>query len=119
MARTDINPVVLDDAGTDPGAGNVGTVDGHMVRLTGREIIEVNNGNAAPQVVTLVTPGAPEGLQVADRTVSVPATTGRRLIGDLNPGLYAQKSGADEGKVYINYPAGVEASITTRVYRLP
>lgn len=120
MARVDLSPIVLDDAGVDPGAGTAGAVDGHMVELTGREILEFNNSNASPQDVTLVTPQAPEGLAIADRVISVPATNGRRLVGDLNRALFGQDSmSADAGKVYINYPAGVESSITTRVYRLP
>lgn len=118
MARTNLTVTEVTDAGVDP-AGTAGTVDGHMVTLTGREFVEVNNADAAPQTVTVQTPGAPEGLAIADRVVSVPAG-GRRIIGLANRGLYGQPStSADAGKAYINYAAGQEADFTVRAFRLP
>lgn len=54
----------------------------------GRTFLWVKNGSGAPITVTVVTPGDVEGLAITDRTVSVPATTGERLIGPLNPAVY-------------------------------
>jgi hypothetical protein len=119
MARTEISATEVTDAGVDP-AGVTGTVDGHMLRLTGREFIEVRNASGTPQNVTIATPQAPEGLAVADRVVSIPATNGRKIIGLTNRALYGQDSkSADAGKAYINYAAGQEAQFTTRAFRLP
>lgn len=36
-------------------------------------LLYVNNGDAAAHTVTMVTPGKVDGLDIADRTVSVPA----------------------------------------------
>lgn len=55
----------------------------------GRTFLFVKNGSGAPITVTLATPGTVDGdLAVGDRAVSVPATTGERMIGPLNPAVY-------------------------------
>ncbi len=48
--------------------------------------LHVKNGNAAPDTVTVVVPGTgPGGIAIPDYTVSVPATTGDRMIPMVNP----------------------------------
>lgn len=42
--------------------------------------LHVKNGNASPDTVTIVVPGTYLGVALADITVSVPATTGDRMI---------------------------------------
>ena len=55
----------------------------------GRTFLWCKNGSGGAITVTLATPGTVDGdLAVADRTVSVPATTGERLIGPLSPAAY-------------------------------
>lgn len=51
--------------------------------------LHVKNGSGAPITVTVVTPGATGGLAIADVSVSVPATTGDRMIGPLPGSLFA------------------------------
>jgi hypothetical protein len=54
----------------------------------GRTFLWCKNASGGAITVTLATPGDVEGLAIADRTVSVPATTGERMIGPLNPAVY-------------------------------
>ncbi len=57
--------------------------------IPGGVILIVRNANASPCVVTIVTPGLVQGdLAIADRTVSVPATTGERWIDIPNDSVY-------------------------------
>lgn len=51
------------------------TVNGDTVANGGSTLLVINNTNAAPQNVTVVTPGKVDGLDVADRVFNVPATT--------------------------------------------
>ena len=56
-------------------------VDGHYVSNDGKTFFEVKNTNAAPITVTIATPQTVDGLAVTDRTVTVAATTGDKMIG--------------------------------------
>jgi hypothetical protein len=50
--------------------------------------LHVKNGNASPSVVTLVDNGkTPAGSAATNPTVSVPATTGDRMIGPISAAL--------------------------------
>lgn len=117
MARTDLTRTDITRAGVGA-AGVAGTVDGHMFTNSGDEFLEVANAAGAARVVTIVTPRTVEGLAVAERTATIPASTTRK-IGPFDPQVYNQPSGADRGKVYVNYEAGQEAQFTTALYRLP
>lgn len=63
--------------------------------------VHVKNGSGAPITVTFVTPGNVEGEPIADRTVSIPATTGERMIGPFPKQYFADN--ADAGKCSITY----------------
>jgi hypothetical protein len=57
--------------------------------IPGGVVLIVRNGNASACVVTIATPMTVQGdLAVADRTVSVPATTGERWINIPNDSVY-------------------------------
>ncbi len=48
----------------------------------------IKNGSGAAITVTIVTPGSTSGQAIADVSVSVPATTGDRMIGPLPGSLF-------------------------------
>jgi hypothetical protein len=81
-----IAPQVVQVAGTAPtyAAASAG---GDTVAAGDRTWIHVKNGSGSPVTVTIVTPGTVAGLAIADITVSVPATTGEKLIGPLTASL--------------------------------
>lgn len=63
-------------------------VDGHSVLNTGKVLLYVKNGAAAAINVTVQTPGtADDGLAIADKIVSIPAT-GERVLGPYPPPIY-------------------------------
>jgi hypothetical protein len=104
MARTDVTPQALTLAGLAPvmtapagtGAGSGDVVD------YGRNILVVTNDDANPTIVTVETPETVDGdLEIEDRTVSVAA--GATALIPLTSTHYRQLSGADAGRVYIDY----------------
>lgn len=60
---------------------------GDTVSPSDRTFLWVKNASGSPITVTVVTPGTFKGQALADVAVSVPATTGERLIGPLDGSL--------------------------------
>lgn len=101
MARTALASQAAVDEGLNL-ALTAANVDGHSIDADA--ILVVNNGSASPINVTIVTGGTMEGHAVADKVIAVPAGA-LRYIGDLQGSAYAQPSGADRGKVYVDFSA--------------
>jgi hypothetical protein len=57
---------------------------GDTVTPSDRTFLWVKNGSGSPITVTVVTPGTYYGQAIADVPISVPATTGERMIGPLD-----------------------------------
>ena len=113
MARVSVTPQACSDAGITP-TWTAPTVDGIMIPGDGQTKVIVRNANASACVVTVQTPEQRAGLDVAERTVSVPATTGEQIIGPFPAAQYNRPTGgADAGKVYIDF--SVQASVTYAV----
>ncbi len=80
---------------------------------TNNTFLHVKNASGSAITVTIVTPGSVQGQAVADTAVSVPATTGERLIGPMRADLYARTS---DGRADITYSAAT--SVTIGVFEL-
>jgi hypothetical protein len=106
MPRTAITPQQVTAAGLAP-AYEPANVDGNSVGQRGHQALHVKNASAAAVTVTLPTPGQVSGLDIADRTVSVPAG-GERLI-STSSGVLRH----GDGTVQVNYSA--VASVTVAV----
>lgn len=73
-----------------PAAANT---DGYSFVNNGKRFFLLENSNAATRTVTIATPGTVDGnLAIGDRTVTVPATTGRAQCGPFGP-EYTQPDG--------------------------
>jgi hypothetical protein len=85
-----LTPQVVSIAGTAPtyAAASAG---GDTVPAGERTWIHVKNAGGSPITVTVTTPGTVSGLAIADVSVSVPATTGERLIGPLPSNLFGDQ----------------------------
>lgn len=114
MARTEINPTQILPAGVNAPTETVGISDGHMVKNAGDIHFEVTNTNAVAQSVTFITPREIGGLAVADRVVSIPATSGLKKLGPFSPGIYNQP----DGRIHINYDSTAPGDMGIRVYRI-
>lgn len=88
MPRDVLTATKLSSAGVAPPAEVDGDpVDNHQFQNSGKTFLVVRNNGASAHTVTLVTPGAIEGLALADRQISVPAGE-TRYIGPFSPGTY-------------------------------
>lgn len=64
---------------------------------TGKEFLHFKKTGAGDCTVTIQTPGTVDGLAVAERTVTIPATTGDKMIGPFPPGTYNDTSSTFSG----------------------
>lgn len=110
MARVSLATQKITAAGLTP-ALTAPTVDGDVMDSNNAAVM-VTNASGAPINVTIQTPATAAGLAVEERIVAVPAGA-TKLIGPFPREIYGQPSGADKGRVYIDYSA--QASVTRGV----
>lgn len=109
MSRTALTVQVISRSGLAPSFAAANT-DGHAVPNDGRMFVHVKNASGSAVTVTIQTPGTVDGMAVADRTVSVAATTGERMIGPFPPSQYNQIA-ADVGSIYVDFSAVASVSV--------
>lgn len=112
MARTAITPQQIARTGLASALATPDQANGNTFANDGQCFLYVKNAAGSPITVTIATPGTVDGLAIADLTVSVPATTGERMIGPFPPGIYNQS----DGTVYVDWSSAT--SVTAGVFRL-
>lgn len=116
MARTALAPQVVTIAGITP-SFTAANVDGHSIVSNGDPLyLEVKNTSGSSVTVTVVT-NDQGSRAVADDTVTVAATTGDKVIGPFDRSVHVQASGADRGKVLVNFSA--VTNVTCAAFTLP
>ncbi len=89
MAEVRIEPQKILKSGIIPSyTGSLLTTNTYLVRNNGRIALHFKKSGAGDCVVTLQTPVQVSGLDVAENAVTVPATTGDKLIGPLPPSVF-------------------------------
>ncbi len=89
MADRTIAPQRINDIGVTPArTGSLLTADTHIVRNNGLMWLHFLKTGAGDCIVTVQTPITPGGLALADRTFTVPATTGDIVAGPFPPSIY-------------------------------
>lgn len=63
-------------------------VDTFQFQNSGREFLHFKKSGAGACTVTIVTPETVDGLAVAERTITVPASTGDVMVGPFPPSHY-------------------------------
>ena len=112
MARTSKTTEKVTAAGLQPDM-TAPTVDGDVIDAN-NAVLVVTNASGAPINVTVQTPATGAGgLAIEERIVAVAAGAVAKLIGPFPGEVYGQPSGADKGRVYVNYSA--QASVTRGV----
>lgn len=81
---------------------------GDKVAPSERTFLHIKNTAASPVTVTLTATAAVRGQTVANLTVSVPATTGERMVGPITPELFA---GAADGLAAIGYSSNTNVTV--------
>ena len=75
--------------------GSLSTGDTHQVNNDGEVFLQFKKSGAADCVVTVQTPGSVDGNAIAELTVTVPASTGDKMMGPFNPAVYNILGGHD------------------------
>lgn len=112
MPRTLVTPQQVTSAGVTPTFEAANALGNAVAPAYGR-CIRVKNGSGSAVTVTVPTPGTIDGLAIADRTVTVPATTGDVLIALGRGDAYRQA----DGTVWLDYSA--VTSVTVAVTDVP
>lgn len=94
MANVRLTPQAISSAGIVPAyTGSLSVSDTYLVSNNGRVMLHFLKTAAVACVVTILTPDTVDGLAVADRTDTVPATTGDRMLSKFKPGVYNDANG--------------------------
>lgn len=112
MPRTALASQVVADEGITP-VYSAANIDGHSLEGGGDVILHVKTG-ASGCTVTIQTGGTLMGEAVAEKAVVIAANS-ERFIGRFPAALYNQPSGADAGKVYVDFSA--VATVTVAAIR--
>jgi len=113
MPRTalTVQQILIDGIAPSFVAGDA--VNHHSFSNTGEELLEVKNTGGAPVTVTIKANGVKVGgVLVPDVTVSVPATTGVKMIGRMDPSVFNQAGGL------VNVDLSSGTGITIAAFRL-
>jgi len=78
---------------------------------TGDTYFEIKNGSTE-MTLTIETPAKIEGIDIAEITVTIPATTGVKRIGPFDPAIFNQTT----GRVNVTYSA--VTSVTVGAFKL-
>ncbi|MBI4941857.1 MAG: hypothetical protein HY830_14025 [Actinobacteria bacterium] len=109
-----LNPQTMSRAGLAPAYGAVAASDTIAPVVGSLLFLQVKNGNAAADTVTLVDAGkTPAGSSATNPTVVVPATTGDRMIGPLLSTM------ADPVTGLITVQHSVTATVTCALVQVP
>lgn len=93
--------------------GSLSTGDDYQVNAPHNIILHFKKSGAGACVVTFTTQNTIDGQAVADRTVSVPATTGDRFIGPFPEKIYADTIGD------LRFQLSEVTGLTVAVLRIP
>ncbi|MET9479879.1 hypothetical protein [Streptomyces sp. NPDC006638] len=106
-----LNPQVVSLGGLTPTYG--AAVANTKIPCGERTFLHVKNTAGSPMTVTLTATGQVRGSVVADTQVTVPATSGEKLIGPITADLFA---GAVDGLCAVTYSS--TTSVTAAALRI-
>lgn len=109
MARTSLTPQQVVTSGLEA-TYTAANVDGHMFAPGESRMLHVVNGGGSSINVTVQAEYTRDGLALPDRVVAVPNGEDR-FIGPFDRETYAQRSGNDRGKVYVDFSAVTSVTV--------
>lgn len=112
MARTAIAVQPVNQTGVAPTYAAADSANGMSFTNDGRTVLHVKNGGASPITVTIVSVPCSHG-RTGDISVTI-ANGAEKIIGVFDKALFNQ-SGADAGKVFVNFSAS--ASVTVAAFK--
>lgn len=113
MARTVISVQQVSLSGIAPSFSAGDQANGHQFANDGRTFLEVKNTGGSACTVTIRANGYKiGGVTIQDQTVSVPATTGDRMIGPFDQSIFNQSGGV------VNVDLSTGTGITIAAFKL-
>lgn len=116
MPRTNLAVVNVDADGAAVGATAADAVNNNMFDGGSNVFLVVRNTGAGVRTITIITPATAGGLAIADVGPVNVAAGATMVFGPFPSNIYAQPSGDDVGKVYVN---GEHAELLLSPMRLP
>jgi len=101
VARTTLSVQQITNSGITPSYAAATATDGDAFANDGDVFVHVKNVGGSPVTLTIQTPGKVAGVDIAEVTVTIPATTGDKMIGPFDPTVFNQS----DGKVYLDWSA--------------
>jgi hypothetical protein len=109
MARAVLTVQTNAITGITPSYTAISVADGNQFAWPGKPVwLHVKNASTIA-ALTIATPTTVGGLAVADLVVSIPATTGDKMIYLGDPSLFVQA----DGNVYLNSDIAVTVAVVT------
>ena len=112
MARTTLTVNQISLAGVTPSYGAADNVNGMQFANNGEVWLHIKCTGAGACTVTLTTPLQIGGVDMVDPTVTVPITTGDKIIGPFSPQVFNQAGGV----VYVDFSTGT--GVTVAAFKL-
>lgn len=93
MPRTALTVQNISLSGLAPSYAAADATNGNNFANDGSVFLHVKNTGAGACTVTIQTPGKVAGVDIAEVTLSVPATSGDKMIGPFDPTVFNQSDG--------------------------
>lgn len=93
MALTRVTPDIMVAGGTAATYNSLVTTNEYLVRNNGRTFLHCKKTGANACTVTIIPQVTPEGYTITSPTVSIPATTGDKMIGPFPMDIFNDSNG--------------------------
>lgn len=114
MATVALTPDVMTEAGiSETFNSGLSTGNTYTIRNNGKTFLHVKNAGGSACTVTINSPATIRGHAVAAQTVTVPATTGDKLIGPFSHDVY------DDLNHDVSFTLSFVTSVTVAAVQLP
>ena len=111
MADARLTPQDLSDVGITPTRTALSDANTYQVLNDGNVTLHFMKSGANEATITITTVKTERGLAIADRTLTVPASTGDKSIGPFDPKLYNNSDGD------LEFVTSESTAITCAVFR--
>ena len=118
MARTVLTVQEINRTGLDPAYVSGDATNDHSFDNVSQAVFVHIKNSAAQAVATFLTPMTVDGLPVGDLAITVPATTGERLVGPFRNDVYGQADALNNIDKAVLIDLDIDTGITLAAFEL-
>ena len=111
MADVTLAVQKITNAGVDESFTAIDATDTYFVRNTAGVLLHFKNTGGSASTVTLVTPNSVAGFAIADQQVTIPATTGDRMVAALPTSVF------NDGQGFVTFTQDQASGVTVAVVK--